>query len=293
MQFVNQGAELYIPDGKPEVEALNRTTHLAIGAHQDDLEIFAMHGIGACCGKEDKWFTGVTVTNGSGSSRKGKYADKTDADMMEIRHGEQNAAAKEGQYAAQYQLNYKSSDIKGANPPKYEELVQEIREILVQTHPQTLYVHNPFDKHETHNAVTRATIDALRTLPALERPREIYGVEVWRGLDWVPDKMKVSLDVSAYTELQRKLIDAHDSQIAGSKGYTEATLGREKANATYLDSHALDNATAVNYAVDLAPLVNTPGMTMQEFTKQYVGEFTAQLMGRARDYEMKRTGAAI
>ena len=37
----------YVPDGSDLSSALARTTHLAIGAHQDDLEIFAYHGIAA------------------------------------------------------------------------------------------------------------------------------------------------------------------------------------------------------------------------------------------------------
>ena len=39
MQLHMPAAEIYIPDGVAASEALTRTTHLAFGAHQDDLEI--------------------------------------------------------------------------------------------------------------------------------------------------------------------------------------------------------------------------------------------------------------
>ena len=85
MKFNQPKAQLYIPDGAPEAEALARTTHLAIGAHQDDLEIMAVDGIIEAFGHPDKWFTGVVMTNGAGSPRAGVYAHYTDEDMRRVR----------------------------------------------------------------------------------------------------------------------------------------------------------------------------------------------------------------
>ena len=48
MNFQNSTAELFIPDGLGEQAALSRVTHLGIGAHEDDLEFMAYHGILAC-----------------------------------------------------------------------------------------------------------------------------------------------------------------------------------------------------------------------------------------------------
>ncbi|MCK5428285.1 MAG: hypothetical protein KAI94_02380, partial [Anaerolineales bacterium] len=58
-------AEIFVPDNLPPEEALARTTHMAIGAHQDDLEIMAIDGILQCFQRKDRWFTGVVATNGS------------------------------------------------------------------------------------------------------------------------------------------------------------------------------------------------------------------------------------
>ena len=48
MRLRQSSADIFIPDGKPAEEALARITHLGIGAHQDDLEFMAFHGILQC-----------------------------------------------------------------------------------------------------------------------------------------------------------------------------------------------------------------------------------------------------
>ena len=63
MRFHNPGADIFVPDGLEPMEALGRTTHLCICAHQDDIEIMAYHGIAECFGQKDQWFTGVVLTN--------------------------------------------------------------------------------------------------------------------------------------------------------------------------------------------------------------------------------------
>ena len=45
MKLHNHTAEIFIPDRQPVAAALQRVTHLGIGAHQDDLEFLAFHGI--------------------------------------------------------------------------------------------------------------------------------------------------------------------------------------------------------------------------------------------------------
>ena len=232
-----------------------------------------------------KRFVGVTVTNGGGSARMGAYAQKTDEELIEIRHGEQNIAAALGDYAAQIQLRYPSSAIKGTNPQAGDQLVSELVEILSAAKPKIIYTHNPFDKHETHVAVMAALLRALpiylKECAPEDRPEKIYGCEVWRGLDWVPDSMKVALDVSSHTDLQRALIGAHDSQIAGSKGYVGGTLGRETANAVYSNPHALDDMKAATLALDMSEFLRNPHLTLAEFMQPFIDGFTKEVTGMA------------
>ena len=95
---LNEKAILYIPDGEQEERAFARTTHLAIAAHQDDIEFMAYAPIAECFGNQEKWFGAIVVTDGAGSPRSGLYADYTDEQMKEVRVVEQKKAAMVGEY---------------------------------------------------------------------------------------------------------------------------------------------------------------------------------------------------
>ena len=106
MKLHNDTAKIHIPDQTNEIEALSRTTHLCLAAHQDDIEIMAAQPIIECFQNEQKWFTGVVMTDGRGSPRKGSYKNTTDEEMRLIRFSEQNKAAIIGEYAALIALDY-------------------------------------------------------------------------------------------------------------------------------------------------------------------------------------------
>src|ERR1043166_8731649 len=214
MKLHQTGAEIFVPDDKSPDEALTRITHLGIGAHQDDLEFMAFHGILQCFHEDTEWFGGVTCTNGSGSARTGPYADCTDGQMMEVRKEEQRQAAIVGRFGAMVQLDYPSEIAMDAADPRLRE---DLRAILAATQPRVVYTHNPADKHDTHIAVVVPVIQAIRDLPRDQRPATVHGVEVWRDLDWLGDDEKVVLDVSGSESLAAALNGIFDSQIAGGK----------------------------------------------------------------------------
>ncbi|MCG3150216.1 MAG: hypothetical protein PCFJNLEI_03696 [Verrucomicrobiae bacterium] len=270
MKLHNSTADIFVPDGKPVAEALQRITHLGIGAHQDDLEFMAYHGILACHQSETQWFGGVTCTDGAGSSRTGPYAKYSDAQMMQVRRREQNAAAVVGRYGAMIQLDYPSRAVKS---PTETALRDDLKQILTAAHPEIVYTHNPADKHDTHIGVVIATLHALRELPRAERPKKVVGCEVWRDLDWLPDADKVLLDVSAHENLAAALNGIFDSQIAGGKRYDLATMGRRRANATYFESHGSDTVTQLWFAMDLTPLVVDETRDIVEYVTGYIDKF--------------------
>jgi LmbE family N-acetylglucosaminyl deacetylase len=274
MKLHHPTAEVFIPDAKPLAGALRRITHLGIGAHQDDLEFMAFHGILACFARDDRWFGGVTCTNGAGSSRSGPYADFTDERMMAIRHQEQNTAAVIGGYAAMFQLGYPSSAVKNPDDPS---LKDDLKQILSATRPEVVYTHNPADKHETHIGVTLAALRALRELPRDERPEQVIGCEVWRNLDWLPDDAKVLMDVSGRDNLAAALNGVFDSQIAGGKRYDLATLGRRAANATFFDSHSTDAAAQLVFGLDLTPLVVDGSLDIADYVCGFIDRFKADV----------------
>lgn len=274
LSFHNDNAEIFVPDGVESDAALARTTHLGIGAHQDDLEIMAYHGILACFGREDRWFTGVTCTNGAGSARTGPYAHCTDQQMMAVRAAEQRQAAVLGQYGAMIQLGHPSAVVKD---PASDILKNELVQILRITRPEVVYTHNPADKHPSHIAVVVPTLLALRELEPALRPRRVYGCEVWRNLDWLPDEDKVPLDVSDRENMAWALVGLFDSQIAGGKRYDLATIGRRRANATYFASHEVDGASQLIFAMDLTPLIEDDGLDIVDYVLSFVDKFRADV----------------
>ncbi len=277
MKFAQSTASVFVPDGKPVDEALRRVTHLGVGAHQDDLEFMAFHGILECFHAEDRWFGGVTCTNGAGSSRTGGYADYTDAQMMAVRRDEQEKAAVVGRYGAMVQLDYPSSAVKSASD---QQLRDDLRQILQVARPQFIYTHNPADKHDTHLGVMVALLEAVRLLPEADRPEAVWGCEGWRNLDWMDDSEKVVHDVSGHDNLAAALNGIFDSQIAGGKRYDLAVAGRRRANATFFASHASDQSDAVAYAMDLTPLIKDVSLDILEFTLGHIGRLADDVRAR-------------
>ena len=277
MIFHQGEADFFVPDGHDEEEALARVTHLGIGAHHDDLEFMAFHGIATCYASEEKWFAGVTCTDGAGSPRVGRYGHLSDAEMRMLRREEQRSAARVGRYAAMLQLDHPSRAVKSVDS---EALVADIETILLAACPDVVYTHNPADKHDTHVAVVRAVIEAIRRIPAERRPIQVLGCEVWRGLDWMNDAEKIVLDVSGWDSLAAALHAEFGSQIAGGKRYDLATLGRRSANATFFQQHAPDAATQVCFAMDLTPLACEPALDPVEFACGFIDRFREDVRAR-------------
>ena len=277
IKFAHPNADLLIPDGAPTQEALARTTHLCLAAHQDDIEIFAYNGIAECFGKDDQWFGGVVITNGSASARSGLYADYTDEQMQEVRRSEQRKAAYVGEYSFQAQLAHPSSIVKDPDNP---DVVADLKAIVESTRPDIVYLHNPADKHDTHIGCLLRCLQAIRALPHVIRPQKALGCEVWRDLDWLLDSDKQVLPVEKYGNIAAALVGIFDSQITGGKRYDLATTGRRLANATYYNSHSVDAAQALTFAIDLTPLIQDDTLCIKDYTLGYIERFKEDVAKR-------------
>lgn len=267
MKFSQKDSEVYVWNGvEPEV-ALSRTTHLGLCAHPDDLEILAMHGILECFHQRGRAFTGVVVTNGAGSVAEVEAAGCRPEPMSELRRIEQRKAAFVGEYGAQVLLDHSSQVVKDAEASC---VVEDLVKLCTLAGPEIVYTHNLCDKHDTHVAVTLRVIAALRELPEELRPKQVIGCEVWRDLDWLPDELKVRLDVSRHENLQAALLGVFDSQINGGKRYDLATLGRRKAHATFSESHDVDQSQGLIYGMDLTELLRNPTRDPADFAASLV-----------------------
>ncbi len=280
-RFHNQGADVWLNGGLSFEQALARTTHLGIGAHQDDLEFMAYEGVAACFGREDQWFAGITVTDGRGSSRAGPFADYSDEEIREARREEQRLAAEIGQYTAQFQLDYPSSVLKGEGRPM---VADDIFAVLEKSRPRVVYLHQPADKHDSHVAVLSCSIEALRKASAFHVPERIIGCEVWRSLDWLDDSEKVAMICDPYPELAAKLYEVFQSQIVGGKRYDLAVEGRRRSNATMFDSHGSDVYRSVAWGIDLKPLVVDPELSMEDFILEKIQRLSDDVRRRLQKF---------
>jgi LmbE family N-acetylglucosaminyl deacetylase len=255
LKLSRPAAEVFIPDGASWEAASARVTHLVVAAHADDVEIMAWHAV-----LHAEGLAAVIVTGGEDGS---------------TRLLEQKRAASRGKYAAVIWLDHASADVKQAACPA---LASDLGAVLSAIRARLVYTHNPADKHDTHVAVALHTVQALRAnATPVER---VFGCEVWRALDWLQAEDKVVLDVSAAEDRLLPLIGEFDSQIAGGKRYDLAAAGRKRANATFLDSHAVDRASAAEYAMDLTPLVKDPTLDVARWTLQLVERFAKDVEAR-------------
>ncbi|MGB0744149.1 MAG: PIG-L deacetylase family protein [Opitutales bacterium] len=275
LNLSNSKADLYLPNGVELKNALERTTHLGVGAHQDDLEFMALHGILECRDRDDLWFGGVTCTDGAGSARQGEFADVTDEQMQEIRLEEQREAARLGQYSYMAQLDYPSSQIK--DPVSAENLVSDLFKLMERGSIKVVYTHNLADKHGTHIAVAAALIKAIRKLPKDKRPKRLIGCEVWRDLDWLSDDQKVVMNLGKDAEYAAKLNGIFKSQIAGGKRYDLAVEGRRRANATFFDSHSTDEFDRVCFGMDLTPLIEDESRSPASLVLEHIRQFESSV----------------
>ena len=277
LELTNPGAEVFVPDDAGIDEALARTTHLAVGAHPDDIPIMALDGIGQCFGRHDQWFLGVTVTDGSGSPRGGRYGGYTDEQMRETRMLEEKQAARTGGYGAALLLDYSS---KAVTDPSNADVAADLAAVIGCARPGVVYTHNPADKHDTHVAVVLRTVAAIRSLPLVGRPSALYGCEVWRDLDWMADEDKVIFDVTGHEALSASLLGAYDSQVGGGKRYDLAAAGRRLAHATFSNASTVDTARALIYAMDLTPLIVDDSLSVSAHLASHIEHMTCETVDR-------------
>ena len=239
---------VHVPDGEALPGAWSRTTTVGVMAHPDDLELGCLHAIGPSRGADDRWFGGVVCTDGSGSVRAGAAAGLGPATLAAARWREQVRAADLGGYSAVWGLGMPSAALRGDG---YVALVDRLGDLLAVAAAEEVITHDPVDRHRTHRTVARATIEAVGRLPPSRRPRRLLAVEGWRSLDWAPRHRVVRLDTSAWVDLAADLLACFPTQVGSAKRYDLAAAGRRRANATFADARAADEAEAVVLALDL------------------------------------------
>lgn len=247
MKLHNPTAEIFVPDGVSLEIALSRITHVGIGAHPDDVELIGLQGIGICREQRTRGFAAIVATDGGAARRR-----------------EQEQAARLGDYGLLIQLGYDSAWVRGSGRLNLEE---DLVEIARHLRPKTLYTHSLLDRHDTHLAVAVAAIRASQRSGWSQTLERAYGVEVWGSLDWLPENMRIALDVSEFCELSEDLLKVFRSQLEGGKRYDVATRARWVANATFADPYGPDRSRLLTWALDLLPIVRNPSGSIISFVR--------------------------
>ena len=174
-------------------------------------------------------------------------------------------------------LGFTSSQVKN---PQETAVVEDLARSCAPLGREVVYLHNLADKHDTHIGVAMRAIAALRAVREETRPKKVYGCEVWRDLDWLPDDEKQVLGVSERSNIAASLVGVFDSQVTGGKRYDLATAGRRLAHATYFASHGTDEETALNFAMDLTPLMEDPSLAITAYVVGFIDRFRADVEKR-------------
>lgn len=279
MRFTHPRGHVFLPEGGTEEEAWQRTTHLGLVAHPDDLEFLGWHPIQQCLSQPDLHLTGLVATDGRSSPRTGVYAGYSDEQMVEVRLREQRQAAVCGRYAAVVSLMHEETgEVMGGRDST--PLISDFREIVSLTRPSVIFTHNLCDRHPHHIVVVLAAIKALRQLGPDYYPREFYGGEAWRGLDWMNPPDRLAFPVGEFPHLMASLMGVFDSQISGGKRYDLATAGRKRANATYAEPLETDQADSLEFAMDLMPLLRDPHLSPVDYAGGFIENFRQDVRRR-------------
>ncbi|GIT05788.1 MAG: hypothetical protein CM1200mP29_11990 [Verrucomicrobiota bacterium] len=155
-----------------------------------------------------------------------------------------------------------------------------MRTILAETRPQVVYTHNFADKHDTHVAVVVPLIRAFANYRRTSGRERFTASRFGATSIWVLDDEKVLLDMSNRPNLVRAFISIFDSQITGGKRYDLALEGRLRSNATFFDSHAVDEMNLASYAMDLKPLVDDPSLDIAGYVDGCIERFREDVRSR-------------
>jgi LmbE family N-acetylglucosaminyl deacetylase len=100
--------------------------------------------------------------------------------------------------------------------------------ILMERRPNSVYAPWPGDAHRDHRSLASALSVALEQIPTHQRPRHVWGFEVWSTLE-----ASVLVDVTPVMEMKRAALACHASQ--GSDELTRRALGLAAWRSAHLD----------------------------------------------------------
>lgn len=226
-----------------------------------------------CRDQDDRFFTGVVCTDGSGSLTLGDNGDE----LVERRAAEQIAAAELGRYSAVIMLGFTSDAVRSTGG--IELLAKVLIELLARGGPERVLTHSPLDRHDTHVAVAMATVSAAAQSGPDDRPESLLGCEGWGGLDWLDPDETVALPVGD-PEGALELAQCFASQLE-HKRYDLAAQGRRRSNATFAEPLLADASPEVSLALDMTGAMASDGDVLRQ-ANEVTDRFRKRLLDRLK-----------
>lgn len=240
--------------------------YLCIAAHQDDIEMIALHGISQCFRNgyrmANKNFHGATLV-------------KPEKDY-ERRINEQEVAAVVGRYETI--KNFEFDDLLEVRS-RHDVVIVAVSRLVLKTRPRFIYTHSPFDIHGAHVGAMFCVVEAIKRAMRNSdwRPEKVYGVELWGSLDWLPEKFKETLILENCKRLSEDLLSSFESQNT-DRDYTGGFFARTKSNGVFSFLKNGERSTPRTFAIDLMPLCK--GMRIEDFIHVVVEESKNNIIGR-------------
>jgi LmbE family N-acetylglucosaminyl deacetylase len=225
-----------------------------VAPHPDD-DVIGAGGLLALEAARGRRVVVIHATDGRGAPR--PAGGPSDEELARIRREEAAAGLRELGIHQSHTLAHRSDQLG-------EPLVADLHRVLVAIRPADVLVTAPQEPHATHRRVTAATLAALRRAALQPAPR-LWGYPVWGDL-WGETGVAV-VDISAVADRKRQAIAAHRSQCEAGH-YDEGALARNRADAVFLETHALTTPTHVERFLDLTPLLADPDLSPTTFLQQ-------------------------
>jgi LmbE family N-acetylglucosaminyl deacetylase len=195
---------------------------LLISAHPDDMEI-GMGGTAAKLADGGHSLASVVITDGRRSPDPDSIGPAAMA-LLRKEEGEKACAA----------LGVNEAHFLGFESLATDDICRQARERLVdivrQFEPDQVFtLHPELDRHPSHRAAGKITLEALTTLNSNS---DLWAYEVW-GLFAQWDRFE---DISDHIETKLVAVNAHRSQIAAID-YTEGIAGLNRWRGVFADPH--------------------------------------------------------
>ena len=252
-----------IQEGKSLDEFRRSSANLVVVSPHPDDDVLGAGGVMIEAAEKGRAVFSVTVTDGRGSPRKGPAI--SDEEMVERRQKESMAALKVAGAAGGFYLRRKSSDLEGEGGKAVEKDLKGLFEWLT---PGEVYLPAPYERHKTHQRVTRLALEALRSIPAA-KPL-LFGYSLWGGF-W-GEKQRLVRDISPFIRKKVEAVLAHSTQIA-YKNYQQGILGRNNADAIFWESHEIQKASFVETFLDMTELLERKKVSLDNFIREDMESF--------------------